>query len=378
MVRRLSWRCSELPSMREFVCASKGTIVGLHLGLVALLVPGVLAGQAVRGVVVNRTSDVPVAGAFVLLEDSAGTEQRRVMTDAVGRFVVVGPVAATYRLRTMIIGYQSWESGRFHLDRGETVERRIEIELVPVVLPVLTVEADRTCRSRPEDGAATAALWQEVKKALDATQFTMAHRLYRFRTTIDDRTLNPYRQLEAESAGSGAQYSEWPFATLSPERLVRRGFVQPAPGGPVYYGPDAQLLVSDAFLDTHCFRLVIDGAPTDRLIGLGFQPESGRRVAEIEGVLWVDSATVALRRLDYHYVNLSRWVPEQHVGGAIEFDELPSGAWFIRRWLIRAPIAKVAMATGDTTLYGFRERVGSVVEVLDARGKSLVRFEDGS
>jgi hypothetical protein len=331
-------------------------------------------GQAVRGQVVERLSGTPVAGAFIVLQDSAGREHARALTDSRGRFVVVGRTPGWFRLRTLIVGFQSWQSEPFAAALGETHVRRIELDLVQVALPALTVEAERVCRVRPEEGVATAALWEEVRKALAVTQFTIDERLYRFRTSVTDRTLNRYRQPESEEAGVTFQYNPWPFSTLPAERLIRRGFVQPAPGGPVYYGPDAQVLVSDVFLDTHCFRLERDDAPAAGLIGLAFEPVADRRVPEIAGVLWVDSASVALRRLDYRYVNLARWVPERHVGGEIEFDVLPSGAWFIRRWRLRAPIAEVGRVAGDSTLHGFRERIGEVVEVLDASGETVKVF----
>ncbi len=39
----------------------------------------------------------------------------------------------------------------------------------------------------------------------------------------------------------------------------RRGFVRPSgDGGYDYFGPDASVLLSDQFLDTHCFRLSVD------------------------------------------------------------------------------------------------------------------------
>ena len=59
----------------------------------------------------------------------------------------------------------------------------------------------------------------------------------------------------------------------------------------------------------------------------------------------------------------------------MEFAQLPNGAWFVRRWTLRAPIARVIAGRADTLLHGTKVREGLVVEVLTAGGDVVVRFD---
>jgi hypothetical protein len=105
----------------------------------------------------------------------------------------------------------------------------------------------------------------------------------------------------------------------------------------VYYGPDAEVVLSDPFLDRHCFWIETDAPDDEPWIGLGFRPRERREVTDIRGVLWLDRGTAELRVLEYRYTPLPRRVPARHVGGRLEFERLPSGAWIIDRWWIRTP-----------------------------------------
>jgi hypothetical protein len=333
-----------------------------------------LGAQVVRGTIVDELNGQPVVGAWVLLLDSLGRDHSRSLSDALGRFVVRGEGAGVYRLRAILIGYTKWESEPFQLQVGETREEEIPLSLMRVALPALTVEAERTCQVRPGEGMATTALWEEVKKALAATEWTIEQRLYRFRSAMTRRTLDGSFAPLSDTTYGRVGYSDWPFRSLAADSLSRYGFVQSAPGGPIYYGPDAQVLVSDVFLDEHCFRVQRHDADTAGLIGLAFEPVRDSRLPDIEGVLWVDSASIALQELEFHYVRLGRWVPSRRAGGSVRFASLPTGAWFIRRWRMWGPIGRVS-TPGDTVLHGYLERGGEVLEVRSATGDLIVRFE---
>jgi hypothetical protein len=129
-----------------------------------------------------------------------------------------------------------------------------------------------------------------------------------------------------------------PFVTVDPERLSASGFIERAGEGYVYAAPDADVLLSDRFLEEHCFRLRGSGAPAPGLIGLAFEPVRGRRVSDVEGVLWVDRASAELRLLEFEYTRApirgSRGVP----GGRMEFQRLPDGRWITSSWVIRMPV----------------------------------------
>ena len=58
---------------------------------------------------------------------------------------------------------------------------------------------------------------------------------------------------------------------------------------------------------------------------------------------------------------------EGSAGGELDFDQLPSGAWVIARWRIKAPIPRVT-PSGDTSFFGYAELGGQVLDIRDRRG----------
>ena len=358
------------------------------VGLACLLICGLPSGasaQVVRGRIVDALDGEPVSGAWVLLLDSAERAHSRSLTDALGRFVVRADSAGSFRLRALVVGYEKWESPYIALEVGQSIEQEVTMNLLRVALPAFTVEAEQTCRVRPGGGEPAAALWEEVKKALGATQWTIEQRLYRFRSAFTERRLTRFLTVVTDTTRRRMGFSAWPFESLPADSLMQFGFVQPAPGGPIYYGPDAQVLVSDLFLDSHCFYIQRALEDTARVVGLAFEPVREHDLPDIRGVLWVDTATTALQVMQFSYTNLGRWAPVELIGGTMYFGVLPSGAWFIRRWQMRAPMGRIPqreadrqrpgrMAT-DTVLAGFREREAAVLAVLNARGEVVVDFE---
>src|SRR5438445_141438 len=219
---------------------------------------------------------------------------------------------------------------------------------VPVQLAGITVEERSRCRVRPAEGEAAATLWEEVAKALSITQLTLVRKIYRFRTETFRRTLDPALNPLDEKRASDVGFGDWSFVSLPPESLAQRGFVYDSTGGPVYVAPDSPVLLSEAFLSSHCFRLQSAADDTTPLIGLAFEPAHGRRLQDIAGVLWLDRGTAELKFLEYHYTNLAAWIPAEHIGGRVEFDRLPTGAWFIRGWLLTPPIPRIGSPRGSS------------------------------
>jgi hypothetical protein len=341
----------------------------------------------VRTVLVGAASRQPIAGALVALLDSAGRELRRTLTDLTGR-VGFDVTPGAYRLRVLRIGIARWETEMFRLARGDTLTAPLEAQETPIVLAPIAVRGERRCRLRPEEGSAAATLWEEARKALEATEWTMSHRIYRFQAISYVRVYGPAGDLPTEEQRTrGAGFSSWPFASIAPESLSARGYVQIDSAGEVhYYGPDLTVLFSDVFLSQHCFS--VRGSERDSLVGLGFEPIPSRRLSDIAGVLWLDRRSMELRHLEFRYTRLGAWVG-RGAHGAIAFARLPSRAWVIRHWFIRAPIpllgvrpkveGAVVMKAGprDTLgVGGYREEGAHVVTVTSASGEPVAVYPE--
>ncbi|MGI9189756.1 MAG: carboxypeptidase regulatory-like domain-containing protein [Longimicrobiaceae bacterium] len=338
-----------------------------------------LAAQTVRGELVQAASGQPIAGAFVVLLDEAGRRTSETLSDPSGRFELRAPTAGVYTLRAERIGNATAVSPPLRLAAGQTLDHRLPVRDAPVALEGLRVEGKRRCVTNPEAGAATAALWTEARKALDVAAWEQRRGRLRYTVTLHERELDSRaREVRSEQVRSKTELATLPFASLPAEKLSAGGYVQTEPEGTFYYAPDAEVLLSEAFLDEHCFRAVSGSDDQKGLLGLAFEPVAGRRQPEIEGVLWLDPVSAELRFLDYRYRDVPQEVPTDRLGGRVEFDRLPNGTWIVRRWWIRMPI--VEMQRGrfrnprtdlleereKTVLAGIKEEGGEVADVVIA------------
>lgn len=349
-----------------------------------MALPTTLAAQAVAGTAVEARTGAVVEGAMVVLLDPDGQPRARTLTDDDGHFTLTAPGPGTWQLRVDRIGLASTLSPIFELAAGQTVEKRLELRVEPVRLTELRARGDRRCILRPEQGLEVYRLWNEVRKALEAAAWTDAMGVYRYRLTHFTRSLDPTRPIAWEERQHHDQglYRQ-PFESLSAEDLVENGFIRQGDGGLVYSAPDARVLLSDIFLDTHCFRLHGPGRDDDLrgFIGLAFSPVPGPRSRpDVEGVLWVDPTTAELRRLEYSYTRLRSvglTAGEGKAGGTVDFQRLPNGAWIIREWAVRMPVVEETWArvpevsaagVRGSQVVAIREEGARVDEVRDAKG----------
>jgi hypothetical protein len=296
------------------------------------------AAQTVRGTMVEEETGRPIAGAFVILEDSTGQALSSTLTGTAGSWLLRAPTAGTYRLRADRIGYASFLSDNLVLAEGESATYRLAVAVAPIGLAELAVEgADGRCELLGEEGLAVYLVWEEARKALAAIVWTGQQPYYRFDAVHYQRTLD-----EDGVPAAAAEYEEvryfgrHPFRSIPTRDLILGGFVQQVQGAVQYYGPDAEVMMSTDFLRRHCFHLVESEDPA--LVGLEFEPFDEARVIDIAGIIWLAAESSELRTLDFRYENLDLSVDTRLLGGTVEFARLPSGAWIVQRWAIRGPI----------------------------------------
>ncbi|HEX8692039.1 MAG TPA: carboxypeptidase regulatory-like domain-containing protein [Longimicrobium sp.] len=311
----------------------------LLLAALALLLPRAAAAQVVRGEVVERGSGRPVAAALVVLLDAGGARRGAALTGQDGRFELRAPSAGTYTLRAERVGYRSIASPPLALAAGQTLEYRLESGAEAVTLEGITARGTRRCRPRPGAAQATAVLWEEARKALSAAAHVYDAELLDFDLVLYRRDLHPASlSVESDERERRSGQARTPFASQPVEYLSRHGFVREEGDSTVFDAPDAHVLLSDLFLDDHCFRVEEDEEHAG-MVGLAFEPVPARhRTPEVAGVLWLDRRTAELRRLEYRYVNLPAPLMSAGAGGRVEFERLPTGKWIVSRWWIRMPI----------------------------------------
>lgn len=314
--------------------------------------------QTVAGVVAD-SAGTPVPGVVVLMLDSASNPAARALTNDRGEYRVATPRPATYRLQTLRIGFRPSTSEPIALLSGQEVTRRLVLTSIPMQLATIRVEGKSSCRAIGD--AATVAVWEQARTALTATQITASARAVTATTLTYDRTLDAgARRVLAETASVNTQFVTQPWRSLPPQRAREVGYVTEAADGMVtYWAPGLDVLLSNQFIEDHCFRLV--NASDKRRIGIAFQPtperQNRREIAELRGTLWLDRASAELRRLEFRYVNLSA-EQESAAGGAMEFVRLRNGTWAVSAWNVQMPQLELQVRT--RSLGGNQVRITAV------------------
>jgi len=351
---------------------------GSAIAAVALaLAAGPARAQTVQGRVVALSGEAPIAGALVALVDTLGHEIARSATSPSGGFTLGTRVAGRYHVLIRQIGQQPWRSPLFALAAGATYPVTFQVDATPYELPALTVEAKRSrCGVRPGDEGVVGGLLEAAQIALQLAKATADEGRLAFSTANYLKQLAPDLRLFDSTLAGATRLASWPIESADPDSLRVWGFVRQPPepervttaqaeAGPIYYAPDARVLFSDWFLETHCFRVEEE---EDDLLEVRFTPEHRRDRVEIDGRLTLDRGSMELRRLEFQYVGLPSWVPKEKAGGFVELRRLREGAWIPRAWSLRAPLAVRSPGSSQLRLAGWVETGGQVTAVRTPEG----------
>jgi hypothetical protein len=267
-----------------------------------LLLPLDLDAQTIRGRVTESGTGAAVPGALLLLHSPDGEEVASAVSGEGGAWVLRAPAPGEWLVRVERIGFAAATEGPFRLASGADLTVPVEVSSAPLELPALTVESESGgCGLDPEQGEVVWRLWDEARKALRLAEITAGS--IAFLTEKTEREVDPW------GAPIGAEHTEFmttagksPFRVPSAEELQTLGFVRDSAGGGLaYYGPDATVLLSDAFQQTHCFHAV---RGREDLVGLAFEPASAPLRVDVKGVMWLDAESAELRGIEFGYVGL--------------------------------------------------------------------------
>ena len=323
--------------------------------------PAALRAQVVQGKVLDNLG-MPMRGAFVVLLDTGGKQLGAVLAGEHGDFTF-RVVPGKYTLRAEQIGHKSTALPAFEVTADRPVVLEIKMEVEALHIGELSVSATNRCSQRPDGSTQTAAVWSEVRKALNVAAWMqgMATATFRVKNYERDADLE-FKDTRAPKIEFASRAGRNAFVAANVDSLADLGFMQIRDDGTWLFGPDANVLLSNTFLSLHCFRLE-RRADRRGQIGLAFEPVAGRRVPDIAGTMWLDESTARLRHVEYSYRNVANYEDNRYAGGRTEFEQLPNGAWIVRRWFVRSPL--LARQPGVTQLktIGVRETGGEVLDV---------------
>lgn len=308
--------------------------------LVAVLAPVQAGGQVVRGSTTERATATAIVGALVTLEPTNGDLSLRVavLSNTQGDYAVRARAAGRYRIVAKRIGAQRYTSEPFDLAAGETRRLDIQLEALAQMLPEVRVADTDLCVKSPDQHSRVASLWDEVRTVLTAAQVSLRDRLFEGQLTRYSRGLDPRNLRVLEESWSDQQgLMDRPFFSLSGDSLSRVGYRRDAGDAQYYYAPDAEVLLSRAFLRDHCYEAVQGGRDRRGLVGIAFEPLPTRRVPEVMGTIWVDARSFELRFVEFRYTAMESFEGADRVGGEVHFGKLANGAWVTSRWFLRIP-----------------------------------------
>lgn len=327
-----------------------------------LVAPVAAQGQVVAPGFAGRVLEVgtehPVVGATVVLIDGVGNRIAGGFTDEAGSFRLPRLPVAGHRVLVERLGYEVLESS---IDGGDG-NSDVVFVLVPrpVALDALTVTSDAVCELNPGEGDRTYRLWEATRTGLRAAALSQELGLVRFRIAEWIREVNERGVVRESVHEATREVTGRPFRAAAPELLASEGYLRISGDSTVAYGPDAEVILSDSFLNTHCFRIE-NVSRSDGWVGLAFEPVGLGLTVDVAGVLWVDGSTGELRALEYDYV-IAGLPHAAGSGGAMEFRRLEEGPWIVDRWWIRS------RAETRASLPLFREGGGEVLEVIAVSG----------
>ena len=316
--------------------------------------------QQLRGTVREKDSGAKLQGVFVTLLDSLKQVRYSTLTDENGGFALRIPFAGSFVIQAELIGHTTVNLAKLLYPTVSPVAE-IQLPVAPIELSAIEAEGGKRCVARPESARQTQRLWEEMRKALRVASWTEKQNAVVLDVRNYTRVLDPYTlRVKSEQLRPGRNRDR-AWEAIAPDTLARYGFARSFGRDSVlYFGPDADVLLSEAFLDTHCFDVRIGSDDNRGLVGLTFRPIPKRKQPEIAGTLWLNPRTSELHYIEYRFTPLPNGIKSDNIGGRTYFTRLQNGAWIVNKWYLRLPVA-ARSGRGDLSLIGISEQGGEIV-----------------
>lgn len=337
------------------------------------------AQYAVLGRVIAADGAAPISGAIV--EVRVGLRRLgQTLTTSSGDFSFPLAERGEVTLRVLRIGFRPYESIAVSQPTSAAQRTTIVVAERRVSLGALLVRARERCVIRPDSGAMLAVVWEEARKAMLASRLNSASGpLLGEWFTYDRRMDSTGSVLLEQRVRTHRLPTTHVFRSVSPQALAALGFVISDESGFEFHAPDAEVLLSDPFVSTHCFKLTRGTGAHAAQIGVSFAPTRVRHDQhEIEGTIWVDRGSAELRSIEYSYTGFPRLQNSVAPGGVVHFVRLQSGNWLVSEWRAQVPLLRISRGTSAITELGPRRLPPtSMVREVRVAGGELERATQG-
>jgi hypothetical protein len=336
----------------------------------------VLGAQTVRVRLLDEETRQPLVGVLVAALEANDAIGPTVLASSDGIAVVRAKNLGPHRLLIRHIGFAPVTTDPVNVtsEAGQTLD--IIVPAHRITLNAVHVVGNATCPSQAQSPSETAAqAWTEVRTALEASTLTRDQRLVATTALRFQRDVRVDGHIDFADTTQRGRSGERPFYAPEPAALERDGyFKHHEDGSENFYAPDEAVLLSPGFTQRHCVTILPDVRrdANGTQIALAFMPRDRDTRPEIKGLIWIDSATSELRRIEFEYMRISLRAPADSLGGSVDFRHLTSGAWIVSAWVLRMPrFRQVNSRTGYDVLDGYIEVGGSSVVTRDMAAPAL-------
>ena len=306
-----------------------------------LAVTASASAQTVRVRLIDEQSRDPLAGVLVSALEANNAIGPTVLASADGIAAVRVAGAGPHRLLIRRIGFAPVTTDPIAApaEAGQILD--ILVASHRITLGAVHVVGAQSCSDQtPSPSAGAAQAWTEVRTALEASALTRDQRLVTTAALRFQRDLRIDGTVNYTDTTQRGRSGERPFFAPAPAVLERDGYFRHHDDGSEdFYAPDEAVLLSPGFARLHCvseYPEVRHGSDGTE-IALAFVPRDRATRPDIRGLIWIDSATSELRRVEFEYMRISLRAPADSIGGTVEFRHLASGAWIVSTWSLRMP-----------------------------------------
>jgi hypothetical protein len=307
--------------------------------------------QTLRGRVFAADGRTSVPGVALIAIASNGDTSARTFSGVGGAYEFVLSTPGQYRLRILRVGQRPQLSDLIVVAQGVTLHDVVLIDS-PIQLDTVRALDVADCRVPRGEGTTLAQLWEQARTALLTATLPEGRGGLRIHALVLSGAERPDGTMRSiDSLSVREVLVSRIFTTRPPDTLARYGYIRrDTTGRVVYEVPTAETLLSDSFIETHCFKL---DTSSDTLFGLSFVPRAQREsVSDVQGTLWLKRGTGEPRSVEFTYTNISEFSPMLcgHIsvaregcrsndltgaGGAAEFRRLATGEWLTTAWFVK-------------------------------------------
>jgi Carboxypeptidase regulatory-like domain len=288
------------------------------------------------GAVRDSVAHIAVAGAVVSVLDAAGTVSARRLSNERGEYRIPLRAGDTH-VRVIRIGFEPRDLAVPPRASGDV---RLDVTLLALstMMRRVRILGNTSCPSRT-DAPQALGLWEQAQDGLLATVVARQQNPAAVVRLISERVFNgntdQVRTLRVRVDSSVDTISF--VAARSAQDFVRHGFEHDSANRRTYFGPDAIVLLSDAFATSYCFRVDSGGAERRRQVGIHFAPAVRRRDRlDIDGTLWIDTVARELRDVEFRYLGVPDANEQFKPGGRVSFMTMRNGIVLVDGWTIRS------------------------------------------